>query len=88
METNTLTDTNNNDNKRAVFNIIISYPEQTKAIVTMAGFNRTTVIEEVKKQFDHIPDLVIETVDLIEGEEANTDNVVDFKPKDQTEDKG
>ena len=83
MEGYPLTDTDNNDNKRAVFNVIISYPEFTKAIVTMAGFNRTTVIEEVKKQFDHIPDLVIETVDLIEGKEANTDNVieVDFRPK-------
>jgi len=78
-----LTDNNNENNGRALYNIIIAYPEYTKAIVTMPGFNKEHIKEEVLKQFAHIKDLKIETIDLIDGEESDTNNVVQFEPKEK-----
>lgn len=77
-------DTNNNNNK-AIFNVVIAYCQPTKAVVTWHGFNKEQVREEVHEYFDHIDGLVIETIDLVEGTEYITDNVITFKPKEESE---
>lgn len=77
--------TEDNDSKnssKAIFNVVIAYSQPTKAVVTWHGFNKEQVREEVTEHFDHIDGLVIETIDLVEGAEATTDNVVQFKPKE------
>lgn len=72
----------NTDNPKATFNVVIAYSQPTKAVVTWMGFNKEQVREEVLEHFDHIDDVVIETIDMLEGTEHNTDNVVTFKPKE------
>ncbi len=72
----------NTENNRATFNVVISYHQPTKAVVTWQGFNKDTVREEITEHFSHIPDLVIETIDMVEGMESNVDNIVEFKPKE------
>ena len=75
-----------NNEHQAVFNVIISYPELQKAILTKPGYNKEQVREEVLEQFSHIEGLNIETIDLIDGEEVGMDNVVIFpSPKKQEE---
>ena len=69
----TIEDTENN---KATFNVIIAYKQPTKAVVTWYGFNKDQVREEILEHFDHIPDLNIETIDMVEGMEHNTDNIV------------
>ena len=67
---------NDNENNKATFNVVIAYKQPTKAVVTWYGFNKDQVREEVLEHFDHIPDLKIETIDMVEGIEYNTDNIV------------
>ena len=76
-------DNETNSNKRATYNVIISYTTREKVIMTLLGFNKEQVRREILETYKHIPDLVVETIDLIDGEETNTDNVVEFTAKEE-----
>jgi len=44
-------------------------------------FRKVELAEEMRDE--HIKDLKIETIDLIDGEESDTNNVVQFEPKEK-----
>ena len=61
-----------NENASAGFKIVISYLEPVAQVFHIYGNNKAQVEEVAKDTFSHLPNMAIESIELVEGEETDT----------------